>query len=256
MPVPMPILRCAVPAVSRRHTSGWDGPRTTRWCCVGDAVRAARSSPMAAMCTPGCPQRGVPGKLLCRLRGRRRSRGGIGIAPASCSDPAAASRCAANARSYSRTVASTSRRGRGRRNTADLRALELQVFARDAISRRRPRARAPAHRQVAVGGALLQDAQPGRAGSGGRQGEAQRRAREPGKEVKAGDEIELRSGERAGWWKCAAWRSSAVRRAEAALLYAESGESRARREHMIAMRRAGPHPAHDTHGRPPSATGA
>jgi len=48
-------------------------------------------------------------------------------------------------------------------------------------------------------------------------------------------------------------RAVALRRgpaAEAALLYTEGGESRARREHMIAMRRAGPHPAHDTHGRP------
>ena len=72
----------------------------------------------------------------------------------------------------------------------------------------------------------------------------------PGKEVKAGDEIELRSGELR--WLVEV-RGVALKRgpaAEAALLYAESGESRARREHMIAMRRAGPHPAHDTHGRP------
>jgi ribosome-associated heat shock protein Hsp15 len=72
----------------------------------------------------------------------------------------------------------------------------------------------------------------------------------PGKEVKAGDEIELRSGELR--WLVEV-RGVALRRgpaAEAALLYAESGESRARREHMIAMRRAGPHPAHDAHGRP------
>jgi len=72
----------------------------------------------------------------------------------------------------------------------------------------------------------------------------------PGKEVKAGDEIELRSGELR--WLVEV-RGVALKRgpaAEAALLYAESGESRVRREHMIAMRRAGPHPAHDTHGRP------
>jgi hypothetical protein len=36
--------------------------------------------------------------------------------------------------------------------------------------------------------------------------------------------------------------------AEAVLLYTEDGESRARREHMIAMRR--PHPAHAAPGRP------
>jgi ribosome-associated heat shock protein Hsp15 len=72
----------------------------------------------------------------------------------------------------------------------------------------------------------------------------------PGKEVKAGDELELRSGE-LRWLVevcgVALKRGPAV---EAALLYAESDESRVRREHMIAMRRAGPHPAHDTHGRP------
>ena len=72
----------------------------------------------------------------------------------------------------------------------------------------------------------------------------------PGKEVKVGDEIELRSGEL--HWLVEV-RGVALKRgpaAEAALLYAEGEESRARREHMIAMRRAGPHPAHDTHGRP------
>jgi ribosome-associated heat shock protein Hsp15 len=72
----------------------------------------------------------------------------------------------------------------------------------------------------------------------------------PGKEVKVGDEIELRSGELR--WMVEV-RGVAPKRgpaAEAALLYAESDENRARREHMIAMRRAGPHPAHDTHGRP------
>src|SRR5258706_463958 len=72
----------------------------------------------------------------------------------------------------------------------------------------------------------------------------------PGKEVKSGDELELRSGELQ--WLIEV-RAVALKRgpaAEAALLYAEGEESRARREHMIAMRRTGPHPAHDTHGRP------
>ena len=72
----------------------------------------------------------------------------------------------------------------------------------------------------------------------------------PGKEIKAGDEIEVRSGEL--HWLVEV-RGVALKRgpaAEAALLYAESGESRVRREQMIAMRRAEPHPAHDTHGRP------
>ena len=72
----------------------------------------------------------------------------------------------------------------------------------------------------------------------------------PGKELKVGDEIELRSGEL--HWLVEV-RGVALKRgpaAEAALLYAESDESRVRREHMTAMRRAGPRPAHDTHGRP------
>jgi ribosome-associated heat shock protein Hsp15 len=72
----------------------------------------------------------------------------------------------------------------------------------------------------------------------------------PGKEVKTGDQLEVRSGELQ--WRVEV-RAVAPRRgpaSEAALLYAEGDESRARREHMIAMRRAGPHPAHDTHGRP------
>jgi len=72
----------------------------------------------------------------------------------------------------------------------------------------------------------------------------------PGKEIKTGDQLEVRSGELQ--WRVEV-RAVALRRgpaAEAALLYTEGDESRARREHMIAMRREGPHPAHDTHGRP------
>jgi len=72
----------------------------------------------------------------------------------------------------------------------------------------------------------------------------------PGKELKPGDELELRSGELQ--WRVEV-RAVALRRgpaAEAALLYAEGEESRARREQMIAMRRAGPHPAQGAHGRP------
>ena len=72
----------------------------------------------------------------------------------------------------------------------------------------------------------------------------------PGKEVKPGDALELRSGELQ--WRVEV-RAVALRRGpavEAALLYAEGEESRARREQMIAMRRAGPHPAQGAHGRP------
>jgi ribosome-associated heat shock protein Hsp15 len=70
----------------------------------------------------------------------------------------------------------------------------------------------------------------------------------PGKEVKAGDQLEVRSGELQ--WRVEV-RAVALKRgpaAEAVLLYTEDGESRARREHMIAMRR--PHPAHAAPGRP------
>ena len=72
----------------------------------------------------------------------------------------------------------------------------------------------------------------------------------PGKGVRPGDRLELRSGELQ--WRVEV-RAVALRRgtaAEAALLYAEGEESRARREHMIAMRRAGPHPARGAYGRP------
>ena len=72
----------------------------------------------------------------------------------------------------------------------------------------------------------------------------------PGKGVRPGDRLEVRSGELQ--WEIEV-RAVALRRgpaAEAARLYAESEQSRARRERMIAMRRAGPHSAHDTHGRP------
>jgi ribosome-associated heat shock protein Hsp15 len=72
----------------------------------------------------------------------------------------------------------------------------------------------------------------------------------PSKEVKPGDLLEVRSGELQ--WRVEV-RAVAPRRgpaAEAALLYTEGEESRAKREHMIAMRRAGPRPAQDAHGRP------
>jgi ribosome-associated heat shock protein Hsp15 len=72
----------------------------------------------------------------------------------------------------------------------------------------------------------------------------------PGKDVKPGDEIEVRSGE-LQW--IVAVRAVALRRGPApaaALLYAEGEESRQKRERMIVMRHAGPHPGRDTHGRP------
>lgn len=72
----------------------------------------------------------------------------------------------------------------------------------------------------------------------------------PGKGVRPGDRIEVRSGELL--WAVEV-RAVALKRgpaAEAALLYFEPEESRSVREHMILMRRAGPHPAHHASGRP------
>jgi len=70
----------------------------------------------------------------------------------------------------------------------------------------------------------------------------------PSKEVKPGDVVELRAGEL--HWRVEVRAVSARRgpAAEAAKLYAESEESRAGREQMLLIRRAGPRPIH--HGRP------
>jgi ribosome-associated heat shock protein Hsp15 len=72
----------------------------------------------------------------------------------------------------------------------------------------------------------------------------------PGKGVRPGDRLEVRSGELE--WRLEVLAVSARRgpATEAAKLYAEDKESSSRREHMLLMRRAGPHPAHEAHGRP------
>jgi ribosome-associated heat shock protein Hsp15 len=72
----------------------------------------------------------------------------------------------------------------------------------------------------------------------------------PGKGVRPGDRLEVRSGELE--WRLEVLAVSARRgpATEAAKLYAEDKESSSRREHMLLMRRAGPHPAHDARGRP------
>jgi ribosome-associated heat shock protein Hsp15 len=71
----------------------------------------------------------------------------------------------------------------------------------------------------------------------------------PSRDVKPGDEVLVRAGELE--WKVKV-RALAARRgpaAEAAQLYVEGEDSRARRETMIAMRKSGPQPvAHE--GRP------
>ena len=72
----------------------------------------------------------------------------------------------------------------------------------------------------------------------------------PARDVKPGDLVEVRSGELQ--WQVEV-RAVSMRRGpapEAARLYAETDESRARREQRLLMRRAGPHPAHDARGRP------
>jgi len=72
----------------------------------------------------------------------------------------------------------------------------------------------------------------------------------PAKEVKAGDWLELHIGEHQ--WSIEVRALSARRgpATEAALLYAETEESRERREHLIAMPHVGPHPGQGRRGRP------
>lgn len=72
----------------------------------------------------------------------------------------------------------------------------------------------------------------------------------PGKDVKPGDRLEVRSGELQWQVEVCAVSPRRGPAPEAAKLYAETDASRARREQMLLMRRAGTHPAHDTHGRP------
>ena len=65
----------------------------------------------------------------------------------------------------------------------------------------------------------------------------------PGKGVRPGDRLEVRSGELQ--WAVEVRGVSPLRgpASEAAKLYAETDESRVKREQMLLMRRAGPHPA-------------
>jgi ribosome-associated heat shock protein Hsp15 len=72
----------------------------------------------------------------------------------------------------------------------------------------------------------------------------------PAKEVKTGDLLEVRSGELQWLVEVRAVSPRRGPATQAALLYAEAGESRERRERMIAMRRAGPHPGQGRQGRP------
>jgi ribosome-associated heat shock protein Hsp15 len=72
----------------------------------------------------------------------------------------------------------------------------------------------------------------------------------PGKGVRPGDRLEVRSGELQWLVEVRAVSARRGPASEAAKLYAEDKESSSRREHMLLMRRAGPHPAQGTHGRP------
>jgi ribosome-associated heat shock protein Hsp15 len=72
----------------------------------------------------------------------------------------------------------------------------------------------------------------------------------PAKDVMPGDRVEVRLGELQ--WLVEV-RAVSLRRGpapEAAKLYAETDDSRARREHMLLMRRAGSPAAQDARGRP------
>jgi len=72
----------------------------------------------------------------------------------------------------------------------------------------------------------------------------------PARDVRPGDHVEVRSGELQ--WQVEV-RAVSPRRgpaAEAAKLYAEADASRVKREQMLLMRRAGPHPAQEIRGRP------
>lgn len=72
----------------------------------------------------------------------------------------------------------------------------------------------------------------------------------PSKDVKPGDRVEVAAGELR--WDVEVLTVSARRgpAVEAAKLYAESEESRLRRDQALARRRSAPQPAHDARGRP------
>jgi ribosome-associated heat shock protein Hsp15 len=72
----------------------------------------------------------------------------------------------------------------------------------------------------------------------------------PSKEVKPGDTIELRAGELQWTVEVRALSARRGPASEAAKLYAETDESRAKREHALVLLSAGPHPGRDLHGRP------
>jgi ribosome-associated heat shock protein Hsp15 len=72
----------------------------------------------------------------------------------------------------------------------------------------------------------------------------------PGKGVRPGDRLEVRSGELQWLVEVRAVSARRGPASEAAKLYAEDKESQAQREQTRLMRRAGPHPARDTQGRP------
>ncbi len=72
----------------------------------------------------------------------------------------------------------------------------------------------------------------------------------PSRELKAGDELEIRIGELEWVIEVRALSRQRGPAAQAALLYIERADSRARREAAIAMRKAAPHPGAKVKGRP------
>ena len=72
----------------------------------------------------------------------------------------------------------------------------------------------------------------------------------PSRELKAGDELAIRAGESEWVVEVKALARQRGPAAQAALLYAEREDSRARRQAAIVLRKAQPHPAAGVKGRP------
>jgi ribosome-associated heat shock protein Hsp15 len=72
----------------------------------------------------------------------------------------------------------------------------------------------------------------------------------PSKDLKPGDVISVRSGELEWAVEVKGLSEQRGPASQAALLYFEGEDSRKRRELMLAMRKAGPQPLADAHGRP------
>jgi len=72
----------------------------------------------------------------------------------------------------------------------------------------------------------------------------------PARDIKPGDELAIRAGEQEWTVEVKALSRQRGPAAQAALLYAEHEDSRARRQAALALRKAAPHPAAGVKGRP------